>query len=165
MVKEGFSHENPVGDSVEWYTPKWIFDGLDLEFDLDPCSPKEGGFVPAKKKFWLPDYDGLSEDWFGNVWVNPPYGKETGLWLSKLAAHGEGIALVFARTSTKWFQKIVSGTSGVLFVNRRVRFISGATGEAGGTPGADSMLISFGEENANALLTSGLGNFFKYQSK
>ena len=34
----GFVHEAAVGNSVEWYTPKSVFDALDTWFDLDVCS-------------------------------------------------------------------------------------------------------------------------------
>jgi len=29
-------------DSDEQYTPKWIFDGLNVQFDLDVCAPQGG---------------------------------------------------------------------------------------------------------------------------
>ena len=35
----GFVHEAAVGNSVEWYTPKSVFDALGVGFDLDVCSP------------------------------------------------------------------------------------------------------------------------------
>ncbi len=35
--------------------------------------------------------------------LNPPYGEQTERWLAKLAKHGNGIALVYARTETKMF--------------------------------------------------------------
>lgn len=48
---------------------------------------------------------GLESPWIDRVWLNPPYGRETGLWLRTLAAHGSGIALVFARTETEMFHQ------------------------------------------------------------
>jgi hypothetical protein len=158
----GFAHESSHNETVEWYTPKWVFDALNITFDLDPCSPQTGGFVPARRKLWKPDFDGLAEPWEGNVWLNPPYGAETKLWVNRLAEHGEGIALVFSRTGTKWFQNVAPRTSAVCFVSKRIRFINGLTGDAGGTPGADSMLIAFGSANANVLRFSNLGSVFAY---
>ena len=35
----GFVHETAVSGSVEWFTPVWVFDALNAEFDLDPCTP------------------------------------------------------------------------------------------------------------------------------
>ena len=159
-VMRGFGHESVVNKSVEWFTPPHIFEALNIEFDLDPCSPAGGGdCVPAVTKFCLPEKDGLVEPWFGRVWVNPPYGRETGVWLRKLAEHGDGVALVFARTGTKWFQQVAAQASLVCFVAGRIRFVSGDTGQVGDSPGADSMLLAFGEHCAVKLSLSGLGVF------
>ena len=50
-----------TGKSVEWYTPKWIFDELGCDFDLDPSSPHDmESQVPAKEKYTIFD-DGLQE--------------------------------------------------------------------------------------------------------
>ena len=44
----GFVHETSVGNSVEWFTPAWVFDALGATFDLDPCTPGvEHTHVPA----------------------------------------------------------------------------------------------------------------------
>ncbi|WP_223160903.1 phage N-6-adenine-methyltransferase [Salinicola aestuarinus] len=85
----------------EWLTPPSILEALG-SFDLDPCSPVERPWDTASEHLTLHD-DGLSAAWRGRVWLNPPYGRETGLWLEKLAEHGDGIALVFARTETEMF--------------------------------------------------------------
>lgn len=168
MAGRGFSHEkNEVTASDdarnEWYTPKYIFDAIGLEFDLDPCSPGEGKtFVPAKKHYTVVD-DGLTSPWNGTVFVNPPYGKDTATWIEKLANYGDGIGLVFARTDVKWFQDHGAKADVVCFIKSRVRFYQGGITEdkQGGTPGAGSMLLAFGDKSAEALLASGLGTCFK----
>ena len=142
----GFTHESSRNESVEWYTPPEIFEGLGETFDLDPCSPGVGkSFVPALVHYTAED-DGLSKEW-GQMYafVNPPYGSETGKWMSKLAEHGYGIALVFARTDVKWFQEVAPKTSAITFVSGRIRFFQGDIDKRGGTPGAGSMLLGFGE--------------------
>jgi len=76
--------------SVEWYTPapyieaaRSVMGGI----DLDPASCEIANeIVQADTYFAMDDDpDGLSQDWFGRVWLNPPYGKGTGLFVSKLA--------------------------------------------------------------------------------
>ena len=42
-------HEPSIGETSEWFTPPEIFKALELVFDLDPCSPGPGHWVPAKK--------------------------------------------------------------------------------------------------------------------
>jgi hypothetical protein len=158
----GFAYEPPVSNTVEWYTPPYIFNALGVRFDLDPCSPGPAkSFVPADTHYVLPENNGLSDPWFGRVWLNPPYGRGMDVWLSKLAAHGDGIALVFARTSTRWFHQYVPKSSGVLFVKGRVRYVNGSTMTIGDNPGTDSMLVAFGNECGEALRASGLGLFVR----
>ena len=46
----GFVHEAAVSNSVEWYTPKSVFDALGVGFDLDVCSPGlDKTWVPAER--------------------------------------------------------------------------------------------------------------------
>lgn len=153
----GFTHESVVNESIEWYTPPEIFEALDLTFDLDPCSPGEGkSFVPAKRHYTIVD-DGLVSPWEGTVFMNPPYGNATQIWMKKFVEHGDGIALVFARTDVKWFQDNANEFDAVCFVSGRIRFYKGSIDQRGGTPGAGSMLIALGETSKNALINSNLG--------
>jgi hypothetical protein len=91
------SHERNM-QYEEWLTPKWIVDALG-PFDLDPCAPTVRPWPTAEKHYTVLD-DGLSLAWSGRVWLNPPYGKRTSRWLWRLTQHGDGIALVFARSGT-----------------------------------------------------------------
>jgi hypothetical protein len=100
-------------------------------------------------------------DWEGRVWLNPPYGKETIKWVKKLAAHGDGIALIFARTDTKMFQEIVfPNMSGILFLEKRLSFCKGDGTIYPGNAGAPSVLVAFGKENAQILRACGLKGYY-----
>lgn len=157
MPQTGFTHESTVNETFEWYTPPEIFDALGLMFDLDPCSPGAGkSFVPARRHYTIVD-DGLVQPWAGTVWMNPPYGAQTPVWMRKLAEHGDGIALVFARTDVKWFQELAPSADAICFVSGRIRFFRGGMTERPGTPGAGSMLIAFGGKAAAAVRDCGLG--------
>ena len=151
MKSKGFSHESTAAQSIVWYTPPWIFQALGLRFDLDPCHPSERiAWVPADLVYSLPT-NGLVMPWSGRVWCNPPYGGETISWLSKMSAHGNGIALVFARTDCAWFHDHVTSADAVLFLRGRVRFVDGFGTSGGGGAGSGSMLIAWGAENVQAL--------------
>jgi len=151
MKAAGFTHDSVDNQSVDWYTPKWIFDELDIKFDLDPCHPKQRiPWIPVEKHYSLED-DGLKSPWFGNVWLNPPYGKETSIWLEKMHNHRNGIALVFARTDCQWYHNYVTRADGLLFLKGRIRFVDGLGVTKGGGAGSGSMLISWGEANTNRL--------------
>ena len=147
----GFTHESSYAITTSWYTPKWVFDALNVTFDLDVCAPTGGvPWIPAKNHYALPQ-DGLALPWDGSVWCNPPYGKETPKWLHKMATHGNGIALVMARTDTKWFHEHLTKADCLLFLKGRIQFVDGLqqTGGSGSTCG--SVLAGYGEEATKAL--------------
>ena len=113
-------HEKPnKGSTDTWLTPFEIVSQLG-EFDLDPC---EHLFMPkklAKNGFNIND-DGLSKEWFGRVWMNPPYSKNKE-FAKKFCDHKNGIALVFARTETSWFKNYYKADA-FLFLPSRITFI------------------------------------------
>lgn len=96
------------------------------------------------------------------VWVNPPYGPHTGVWMEKLAAHGDGMALVFARTDVRWFQFLCTRASLICFVDGRIKFFQGNKVNRGGSPGAGSMILAFGERAGAVLQASNLGVCFSH---
>ena len=142
--------------SVEWYTPSWVFDALGLEFDLDTASPYDHETaVPAFTKYTVFD-DGLEKLWFGRVWLNPPYGKNTGLWMNRMAQHGNGIALVFSRTDARWCQEAMRAATSMLFMAGRIEHVPGHENKHKKSRcGAGSVLFAFGDECANALRNLG----------
>jgi hypothetical protein len=148
------SFERSENTKVEWLTPPELVIKLGA-FDLDPCSPINAPFLHAKNNFTTLD-DGLVKDWFGRVYLNPPYGRGMELWLEKLKCHGNGIALIFARTETKcFFEHIWNDADAILFVKGRIRFYH-VSGIQAGTPGAPSVFIAYGKANAIALKNSGI---------
>ena len=138
--------------TTTWLTPKYIIDALG-EFDLDPCCPPEMPWRTAKRMISLPE-DGLAAEWKGRVWLNPPYGRGIGEWMAKMAGHGQGIALVFARTDAAWFQRHILGTAvGILLLKRRVRFCR-PDGTPGGSPAAPSVLAAYSWQDWSDLLAA-----------
>ncbi len=151
MSSPGFSHESSNSKNVDWYTPSWVFDRLGLMFDLDPCHPEQRiPWIPARNTYCLAD-DGLKQPWKGRVWLNPPYGKHTPAWLTKMHLHRNGIALVFARTDCVWFHDSVARADAILFLKGRIKFVDGLGITGGSGAGCGSMLIAWGEDNVNAL--------------
>ena len=132
-------------------------------FDLDPCSPVNRPWDTALRHLSIND-DGLAAPWpkEARIWLNPPYGNQCSLWMKKMAKHGNGIALTFARTETKmFFNSIWSSAHAVLFLQGRLRFYH-VTGERAGSAGAPSILIAYGAYNSLALENSGIkGKFIK----
>lgn len=159
MIGENRTHN--THKSVEWYTPKWVFDELNLVFDLDPSSPHDHEtFVPAKEKYTVFD-DGLKKEWFGRVFMNPPYGPSTGQWIRRLCHHKDGIALVFSRTDASWFQDALRSATAVLFINGRIDFVPGNENKhKKSRSGAGSTLFAFGSDCARSLMNLSHRGFF-----
>lgn len=151
-------HQRPhEGETNEWLTPPEIVTALG-PFDLDPCSPIVRPWDTAKQHLTIED-DGLATPWDGLVWMNPPYGPHTEKWLRKLADHGQGIALIFARTETKMFQEQVFGrgsTRGILFLRSRLHFHRPDGARAPFNAGAPSCLVAYGRTALNRLYDCGL---------
>lgn len=152
-------HHSPVALKDEWLTPPYILAALG-EFDLDPCSPINRPWPTAEAHYTILD-DGLKQPWRGRVWCNPPYGLEAAKWLDRLADHGDGIALVFARTETAMFFEHVWGkASALLFIRGRLHFHHVDGTRAGANSGAPSVLIAYGASNAQVLRDCGIAGAY-----
>jgi len=138
----------------EWLTPPELISSLG-GFDLDPCSPVNRPWPTAKIHYTIID-NGLLKEWFGRVWMNPPYGNKLIHWLNRMAMHGDGIALTFARTDTKAFHHYVFGMAdSIFFLKERLKFYH-VTGERSTDGIAPSVLIAYGGSNSEAINEAGL---------
>lgn len=153
LLDIGFAHDRTTGKE-DWLTPPHVLRSLG-SFDLDPCSPTERPWDTAKAHYTILD-NGLLKPWFGRVWLNPPYGNQTDKWMRRMAEHGNGIALIFARTETGcFFPWVWERAHSILFLKGRVRFWT-KEGREGGPAGAPSVLAAYGPENTDALRASTL---------
>lgn len=148
----------------ELATPPHLVQSLG-KFDLDPCAPAKRPWPTAAKHYTISE-DGLGQKWHGRVWMNPPYGDKTEFWLARLAEHGDGIAVTFARTETEMFFKYVwPRAHAILFMKGRIRFFDQAGKISKEIAGAPSVLIAYGRTNARILHASGIqGKFIRLKS-
>lgn len=156
--RSGLVHERP-GGPTEWYTPPLVFEALGIRFDLDPCSPgtRVVPWIPARIHYTQTE-DGLTQPWHGRVWLNPPYGRGIDRWLQRFCKHRNGIALIFARTDTRWFHRYAALADAVCFTRGRIPFVSPTMpNHPSGGPGCGSVLLAHGHQCAAALRPSGLG--------
>lgn len=153
LLDIGFAHDRTTGKE-DWLTPPDILRALGT-FDLDPCSPINRPWDTAKQHFTVHD-NGLVKEWSGRVWLNPPYGNQTERWMARLAKHGNGIALIFARTETATFHPWVwEYATALLWLKGRVRFYT-KEGRIAGPAGAPSVLVAYGQNNSLALRVCGI---------
>lgn len=157
----GFDFERSDKNKDEWLTPPKMIRSLG-DFDLDPCSPITRPWDTALAHYTVEDM-GLLKEWNGRIWLNPPYGNQTKLWLEKLSLHGNGIALIFARTDTPYFHEYVfNRSSAVLFLKKRIRFYHVSGKIADQFSGSPSVLVAYGQNNSIALNNSNIeGKYIK----
>jgi len=128
--------------SDDWGTPQAFFDELHAEFGftLDVCASARNAKCP---RFFSREDNGLEQTWTGTVWLNPPYGREIGLWLRKAVESWRGgatvVCLVPARTDTAWWHDYAA-LGEVRFVRGRLRFVS-AEGEKSSAPFPSAVVV------------------------
>jgi hypothetical protein len=149
--------------TCEWYTPKYIFDAMGCQFDLDPASPGSNiaSWIPARHHYTSA---GLERKWSGFVWLNPPYGRDIlPGWIEKFIEHGNGIALVPDRSYTGWWQRLAANADLILFVKRKIPFFNESSKQSGAFP-IGSTLVAIGEQGVRGLIAAsenGLGLLLK----
>lgn len=113
--------------SDNWATPQVFFNKLHAEFcfTLDPCATRENAKC---SKFYTKEENGLVQDWGGEcVFCNPPYGKEIAKWVQKCCEEAKKpntvvVALLPARTDTKYFHEYILHAKEIRFVRGRLKF-------------------------------------------
>lgn len=132
-VKEAAKpHVTHASGDQEWYTPAQIIEAARAamgSIDLDPASCEEANAVVQAGRYYTKEDDGLSQEWSGNVWLNPPYAAQMmhafADRLSDAITSGDcaqATILVNNATETRWFQKMASVASAICFPTGRVKF-------------------------------------------
>lgn len=161
-------HQSARAMTNEWLTPPEILAALGgwESFDLDPCAPVERPWPTARQHFTKLD-NGLRRDWrpYPRIYLNPPYAKSLiGQFLARIAEHGRGIALIFARTETEAFCRHVwPHVAGLLFVAGRLNFRKPdgsiayrPDGKTIANAGAPSVLCAYGAAELDVLAGCGI---------
>ena len=122
MSKGMGGHQSATPESVTYITPPELYVPFG-PFDLDPCTPPVVPWEIAPIRFTEKE-DGLAQDWFGDVFMNPPWGHPRIVpWLQKMAYYGRGMVLQPARTDTKYFRDYVwNGAHGLYWLFYRPHF-------------------------------------------
>jgi len=104
----------------EHYTPKWLFDRMGIEFDLDVSAPIGGAMNVPASRYYTQEDDGLSQPWSGRVWMNPPYSLTTP-WVHKFIENNHGVALLVVSKS-KWFQTLWDVSTAIIPTPEKLKF-------------------------------------------
>jgi hypothetical protein len=147
------SHQRCVGKSQDHITPREIIARLE-PFDLDPAAAVIRPWDCATTNWTV---HGLERDWFGFVYLNPPFNRyEVGDWIRKLAEHGNGIALLHARTEAEWFEPVWKHAATILFLADRIYFHRPDGSRQPANSGAPAVLCAFGDEAVLRLHRCGI---------
>ena len=113
-----------TSNTCEWETLQELFDSLNAEFgfELDVCATPSNAKC---ERYFTREMDGLSQEWKGVCWMNPPYGREIGKWIRKAyeasILGATVVCLIPARTDTSWFHDYcIKGE--VRFIRGRLKF-------------------------------------------
>jgi len=143
----------------EWATPPCLWKSFSNAldgFDLDPASGCEP--VQIADETYTEEDDGLSQNWFGTVWCNPPY-SNPGAWLEKAISehctkqNTDTILLLLpARTNTNWFSNNIENADAVLFFDSKISFLKDGRSEKDALP-SPVMLVVFGDLDDSLIKT------------
>lgn len=108
-----------------WSTPQDFFNKLNQEFnfELDVCATHENAKCD---RYFTKEQDGLTQEWTGVIWMNPPYGREIKKWMKKAfessLSGATVVCLIPARTDTQWWHNYVTRANDIRFVKGWLKF-------------------------------------------
>lgn len=107
---------NQDSGDTDYYTPAPIVDAARLTMggiDLDPASSEIANRTVKATNYF--SRDGLSQIWWGRVWMNHPFARGANAdWIDtlvgsyELGAVSQACCITFASTSERWFQPLLN---------------------------------------------------------
>jgi ParB family chromosome partitioning protein len=161
MQQATFLDEAPVEIfSDEWYTPASVVEPARAvlgSIDLDPASCATAQWVVKASHYYTKADNGLTQPWYGNVFLNPPYSMPLIVdFVDKvLAEYTAGnitaaIILTNNATDTTWAQKLLAYP--VCFHRGRVRFWQ--PGKPGNSGARQGQIITYLGQAVQAFSTT-----------
>jgi len=151
VVTKKKAHVSNNSGNNEWYTPAKYLDSARAvmgHIDLDPASSVIANERVQAGRIFTAEEDGLKQDWFGNIWMNPPYAQPlTEQFCNKLVSEefNQAIVLVNNATETKWGNTLLKNCSAVCFTKGRIKFVA-PDGTLGDSPLQGQMIVYFGNQ-------------------
>ena len=116
----------------EWFTPPEYIELARRvlgDIDLDPATHKEAQKTIRAAQCFTKAEDGLTREWHGRVWLNPPYAQPaiahfvSKMVIERLAGHvTAAIMLTHNYTDTSWFHEAATIADAICFMRGRVKF-------------------------------------------
>lgn len=122
----------PNSGEVQWFTPPQYIEAARVVMggiDLDPASHAMAQEVVRATQYFSAADDGLTQEWCGRVWLNPPYSHPAiEHFITKLVDEfsagrvTQAILLTNNCTDTGWFHGAVSAAALLCFTRGRINF-------------------------------------------
>ena len=149
---EELKHPHVLNNSSdnEWYTPPIYIQSAKAvmgSIDLDPASNELANETVRAETYYTEETDGLSQRWYGNIWLNPPYSSQlVGKFVDKLthSIFCQAVVHVNNATETSWFKQLVDNADAIVFTTGRIKFLK--KDGAKGTPLQGQAFIYFGDK-------------------
>lgn len=145
IAEDELTFSEPINTDNDFWTPPWLvrlartaLGGI----DLDPATHKDANEIVGAETFFTRNDDGLNRDWFGRVWMNPPYGDATGVFIAKLLdeiSSGRVTAALacvsLSAISAEYMRRAIRRADLLIILTGRVSFVGplGGTSNPGGT--------------------------------
>lgn len=147
---------------TEWYTPARYVELARRvlgTIDLDPASCDAAQKTVRATAYYTKTEDGLSREWHGRVWLNPPYAQpDIAHFIDKLITERSdgrvtaAIALVNNYTDTGWFHAAAEIADATCFTRGRVKFVD-VNGAECDAPARGSVFFYFGNRVSDFAAT------------
>ena len=135
-----------------WRTPPEVFSALNQEFNftLDAASTEENSLCGTHI---TQEQDALGDTpWSeyiqtpGAVWLNPPYGRNVGLWVRRAFVESQSsdlcvVVLVMACTDTKWWSNWAWKAEEIRLVTGRIHFLDREGNRKAAAPKGSAVLV------------------------
>ncbi len=140
--------------SDDYYTPAWVFERMAIKFDLDVCAPPGGvPWIPAAR-FLTQEDDGLTSEWTGRVWMNPPF-SQCLPWVEKFINHHHGICLI-QMSKGRYTRRLWNEAEGVWVCDVDMKFTIAAEAGARADVYMPIWFAAFGDECVEAISRLGV---------
>lgn len=153
-------HVSNNSGNNEWYTPPEFIEVARRamgSIDTDPASSEVANEFVKAETYYTADDDGLTKEWHGNVWMNPPYSQpHMTQFAEKLIQEIEAgnakqaMVLVNNATETGWFNTLSEKAKAIWFIRGRIRYLD-RYGNVANSPLQGQCILYYGDNVENFI--------------
>lgn len=143
FFREEVAHSS---NKMDWGTPPDLFKKLDEKYHFNLDAAADENNHKCDKYFTEAD-DALKQDWVGNVFLNPPYGRNIGKFIKKAyeesLKNADVVVIVMpARTDTAyWHDYIIPHAAEIIYLRGRLKFTGRKDGKLQPAPFPSAVVV------------------------